>query len=188
MLVLSCAGAYVSGAAGSNACPAGSARIETEAACLTAVAAAGMTVGSVFVMTISSSPRGCYYFTSDNEAYFNTHAVGAGVSGTKLLCATVTTGAPPPPLCDARTCIHRRVHRRCASVRVYRTRTCAMHRAAATRLQRRSCACVSHKRARDRDGAWWRCGGGGGGTAGAIALRVGRRASDGGAVPYEHRQ
>ncbi len=40
-MVLSCAGAYVSGAEGSNVCPAGSARIETEAACRTAVAAAG---------------------------------------------------------------------------------------------------------------------------------------------------
>jgi hypothetical protein len=93
--VLSCAGAYVSGAAGSNACPAGSVRIETEAACRTAAAAAGKPAGSSsfpFVRTDSNRPRGCYY--SSNNAYFNTHAVGAGWSGFQLLCAALTTGAP----------------------------------------------------------------------------------------------
>ncbi len=91
------AGAYVSGAAGSNECPAGSARIETEAACRTAAAAAewGKTVGSGFVETDPNYPRGCY-FTS-NTAYFNTDAVGTGNSDAQLLCAAVsTTGAPPP--------------------------------------------------------------------------------------------
>ncbi len=96
--VLSCAGAYVSGAAGSNACPVGSARIEAEAACLTAAAAAGKTIpgSSFFVETYGSSPRGCYYSTSTNLAYFNTHAVGAGWSSAQLLCAALaaTTGAP----------------------------------------------------------------------------------------------
>ncbi len=94
--VLSCAGAYVSGAAGSNACPAGSARIETEAACRTAVTAAGSTPSSAFVETEPYYPRGCYYITSyssGNVAYFNAHAVGAGNSDAQLLCAAVTTGA-----------------------------------------------------------------------------------------------
>ncbi len=108
MAVLSCAGAYASGASGSNACPAGSVRIETEAACRTAAAAAGKTVRSGFVETYASYPRGCYYLTSDNTAYFNTHAVGAGNSGNQLLCAAlVTTGAPlhaptRPRACAAR--------------------------------------------------------------------------------------
>jgi hypothetical protein len=93
MAVLSCAGAYVSGAAGSNECPAGSARIESEAACRTAAAAAGKIVGSNFVETDPAYPRGCYYGTSYN-AYFNTHAGGAGSSGYQLLCAALTTGAP----------------------------------------------------------------------------------------------
>jgi hypothetical protein len=95
--VLSCAGAYVSGAAGSNACPAGSVRIETEAACRAAVAAVGKTAGSTFVETDPNYPRGCYYYsTLTNYAYFNTHAVGAGWSTVQLLCAAaaVTTGAP----------------------------------------------------------------------------------------------
>ena len=91
MAVLSCAGAYVSGAAGSNECPAGSARIETEAACRTAVAAAGKTFAGV--ETLSDYPRGCFYFTSGNNAYLNTDAVGAGNSNYQPLCA-VTTGAP----------------------------------------------------------------------------------------------
>ncbi len=107
MAVLSCAGAYVSGAAGSNACPAGSARIETEAACRTAVTAAGKRTGSPFVWTTSTCPRGCFYLTgSNNYAFFNTHAVGAGNSGYQLLCAALT-GAPlhaptRPRACAAR--------------------------------------------------------------------------------------
>ncbi len=101
MVVLSCAGAYVSGAAGSNACPAGSVRIVTEAACRTAAAAAGKTFD--WVETSAVFPRGCYYDTDDNNAYFNTHAVGAGNSEAQLLCTAVTTGAPAP-LNDARAC------------------------------------------------------------------------------------
>ncbi len=96
--MLSCAGAYVWGAAGSNACPAGSVRIETEAMCRTAAAAVGKTPGSPFMETLLYYPKGCYYF--NNDVYFNAHAVGAGVSRSQLLCAAVTTGAPstPPPL------------------------------------------------------------------------------------------
>jgi hypothetical protein len=90
--VLSCAGAYVSGDAGSNACPAGSVRIEAEAACRTAAAAASKTFAAV--VASSTAPRGCYYFTTNSNAWFNTHAVGAGNSNTQLLCdAAATTGA-----------------------------------------------------------------------------------------------
>ncbi len=93
--MLSCADAYVSGAIagadGSNECPAGSVRIETAAACFTAATDAGKTPWSPFVMTYDFYPRGCFYVTDSNYAYFNTHAVGAGLSGFQLLCAT---GAP----------------------------------------------------------------------------------------------
>ncbi len=100
MAVPSCAGAYVAGAAGSNACPAGSVRIETEAACRTAAAAAGKTPHpSNFVGTWSGEPRGCYYGTLSNNAWFNTHAVGAGYSTVQLLCAALTTGAPTRMCC-----------------------------------------------------------------------------------------
>jgi hypothetical protein len=95
--VLSCAGAYVSGADGSNECPAGSVRIATEDACRIAATAAGKTPDPrYFVWTLPDLPRGCYYWTSTNYAYFNTHAVGAGYSSTQLLCAALatTTGAP----------------------------------------------------------------------------------------------
>ncbi len=111
--VPSCAGAYVSGAAGSNECPAGSARIEAEAACRTAAAAAGKTFSAV--VTYATSPRGCYYvtgydygdYTSTSYAYFNAHAVGAdSYSWYQLLCGAVTTGAP--------------LTRRCADARVLR--------------------------------------------------------------------
>ena len=101
--VMSCAGAYVSGADGSNECPAGSVRIETEAACRTAVNAAGKTFSAVG--TSSAVPRGCYYFTTNSNAWFNTHAVGAGVSGYQMLCAAAaTTGGPPAPI-HAHVCV-----------------------------------------------------------------------------------
>jgi hypothetical protein len=91
------AGAYVSGAAGSNECPAGSVPIETAAACRTAAAAAGKTARSPFAETYATEPRGCVYCTaSGDNAYFNAHAVGAGNFNYQLLCAAVTTGAPPP--------------------------------------------------------------------------------------------
>ncbi len=98
--MLSCAGLYVSGDAGCNACPAGSTRIANQAACRTAATAAGKLVGSPFVETDADYPKGCYYVTSDNTAYFNTHAVGAGNSNARLLCAAAATaGAPPPHRC-----------------------------------------------------------------------------------------
>ena len=128
--MLSCAGAYVSGAAGSNECPAGSTRIANQAACRTAATAAGKLVGSPFVETESAYPRGCYYSISDNTAYFNRDAVGAGVSDYQVLCAAAaTTGAPPP--------------RRCA-------RLCALAWSAAQCMF--SDAHVSHARVRDRVG------------------------------------
>ncbi len=83
----------MSGDSGSNACPAGSVRIETEAACRTAAAAAGKGLASTFVGNFSTTPRGCYYTINDN-ALFNTHPVGAGKVGSRLLCAAAaTTGA-----------------------------------------------------------------------------------------------
>ncbi len=107
--VPSCAGAYVAGAAGSNACPAGSVRIEAEEACRTAAAAASLLVPWAFVVTNYARPRGCY--TTTNYAYFNTHAVGAGYALSQLLCAALaTTGAPPP--------LHHRARAYCAVLAV----------------------------------------------------------------------
>ncbi len=107
MPVLSCAGAYVSGAAGSNECPAGSVRIVTRGACRAAAAAAGKTAGSTvypFVETDRDVPRGCYYTTGGN-AHLNADADGFGASYARLLCAAVaTTGAPlhaPTRVCCA---------------------------------------------------------------------------------------
>ncbi len=91
---VSCAGAYVSGASGSNECPTGSVRITTEAECRSAAAFAGKPAapGSFpFVESYSTYPRGCYY-TIIGNAYFNPHAVGAGYPGYKLLCSAATTG------------------------------------------------------------------------------------------------
>ena len=88
--MLSSAGAYVSGAAGSNECPAGSVRIEAEAACRAAATATGKTAGSPFGVTSPIPPRGCYYSTITNRAFLNADAVGAGHPNARLLCA----GAP----------------------------------------------------------------------------------------------
>ncbi len=68
-------------------------RIEAEAACRTAAAAAGKIMRSDFVETDPAFPRGCYY-TFTNYSFFNLHAVGAGWSTFQLLCAVATTGAP----------------------------------------------------------------------------------------------
>ncbi len=116
--MLSWAGAYVSGAAGSNECPAGSVRIEAEEACRTAATAAGKSFG--FVETDSGKPRGCYYVTRYNRAYLNPHAVGAGYYNYQLLCAALaTTGAPLKR--------RRRTGARsaCTGARVCRHRACA---------------------------------------------------------------
>jgi hypothetical protein len=118
--VLSCAGAYVSGVAGSNECPAGSVRIETEAACRTAATPAGKTF--YIVETAPAYPRGCYHFTNGIYAWFNTHAVGAGNSNTRLLCAAgTTTGALSPcrrrtDACSACTGARACRHRACAAL------------------------------------------------------------------------
>jgi hypothetical protein len=79
----------MSGASGSNACPAGSVRIATEAACRTAATAAGKTFR--YAETNAYYPRGCFYDTGSNVLVFNTHAVGTGNSYAQPLCAT---GAP----------------------------------------------------------------------------------------------
>ncbi len=87
----------MSGADGSNACPASSARIETEAACRTAVAAAGKPAGPNFVQTAADYPRGCYYDSWYGYAHLNAHAVGAGVSYSQLLCAALATAGARVP-------------------------------------------------------------------------------------------
>ncbi len=95
LVVRSCAGAYVSGAVGSNECPAGSVRIVTEAACRNAAAAAGKTLN--LVVTSPNDPRGCAFSTQlVTLAYFNADAVGAGNPSAQLLCAVgASAGAPP---------------------------------------------------------------------------------------------
>ncbi len=179
--MLSCAGAYVFGPFFGNECPAGSVRIEAEAACRAAVAAAGKTPGSNFVETDPEFPRGCYYTRTYNYAYFNTHAVGAGDSDSQLLCAALTTGAPSSR--------RRRTDARgaCTGARACRHRACAARPSRAV--------CVIHGRHRDAhtytnrylytyiypygaDGARRRCrvahgSAGGGGRAGTGKARNG---------------
>jgi hypothetical protein len=85
-----CAGLYIYGVAGSNECPAKTARIVDTAMCERASAAAGLSFyGST---TSSNTPRGCSVGTS-SRTFLNTDLVGAGQANSRLLC-TVPTGAP----------------------------------------------------------------------------------------------
>ncbi len=117
--MLSCAGAYQSGADGSNECLAGYARIEDEAACRTLAPRFGKSVGSPFVQTVPYYPRGCYYLTMTWVVYFNNDLVGGGFQQRQLLCAALATGAPLHA--DARVdwCTGSRVRRDAACTRRY---------------------------------------------------------------------
>ncbi len=173
--MLSCAGAYVLGVAGSNECPAGTVRIETEAECRIAAAARGLKLWGVWMYMCDgcannwqSDPaaanilqndvnwlRGCYLVTFYDRVLFNTHAVGKGQPQGTLLCfdASATYGAPQ------RRCARTRVCTGACVCRV-RTGTCAIR------------ACV--------------CGGVGGAAAGRAHLcgLCGTSDSDGGAGRY----
>ncbi len=72
-------------------------RIETEAACGTAVATVSMNSKTFLGSdTNPSMPRGCYlYFADPHSAYLNTHLVGAGNAVVGLVCDT-NTGARVP--------------------------------------------------------------------------------------------
>ncbi len=95
----------MSGAAGSNECPAGSVRIETVAECRTAATVVGKDARQVDYNDYNFAfPRGCYYNIFGNYSVkLNAHPVGAGHSRHELLCAAVTTGAPPRAPSVART-------------------------------------------------------------------------------------
>ncbi len=81
----------MSGAAGSNECPAGSLRIETVAECHTAATVVGKDARQVAYNDYSYVfPRGCYYNTNGGSVKLNAHPVGAGDSRYELLCAAVT--------------------------------------------------------------------------------------------------
>ncbi len=85
----------MAGAAGSNECPAGSARIVTADACRTAVAATGKNFNNG-VVTSSSDPRGCMFSTQlVTLAYFNADAVGKGNAYAQLLCAAAASAGAP---------------------------------------------------------------------------------------------
>ena len=89
LTALCAADAYLLGSAGSNACPTGSMRIDTAAACRSAAAALGRSWGSSGPW--DTYPKGCFY---QSEVYFNTHATGSSSAYTQPLCFA---GAPLPP-------------------------------------------------------------------------------------------
>jgi hypothetical protein len=79
---------YITGAAGSNACPTGSTRIDDPTACKNAAVAMGVT-WDLPVKATDNRPKGCY-LSSTQAVSFNTHATGRGAGGYTPLCA----GAP----------------------------------------------------------------------------------------------
>ncbi len=88
-----CAVNYVLGTANSNACPAGSSKITTEATCEAAAKAVGKPYGGSYSNTIF--PSGCYL--SSGEVNLNAHPTGGAFATAQPLCRG--TGAPfqPPP-------------------------------------------------------------------------------------------
>ena len=86
-----------------NTCPAGAARIATEAACQTAASAMGLAYGSS--STDSTYPKGCYRWSDDGAVYFNPHATGGANAQSQPLCSgssvagTLSPGAAPVSGC-----------------------------------------------------------------------------------------
>jgi hypothetical protein len=82
-----CAG-FADGAANTNACPPGSSKIGSEAACAGAAAAVGRAWGGS--VTYADVPSGCSY-ADGNFVFFNPHPTGRPRPGWAPLCA----GKPP---------------------------------------------------------------------------------------------
>jgi hypothetical protein len=91
-----CAGDYVLGAASTNACLAGAAKLTTAAECEAAAAALGKLYGGAFPKPLR--PSGCFLDTSDGKAYFNPSATGAAARNSQPLCVF---GAPRLRVCAA---------------------------------------------------------------------------------------
>ncbi len=76
------------GAAGSNACPAGSYVIVDEAQCQAAAATTRKDWRGG--ESLPGMPRGCYWYTSTSNVYLNAHATGAAFQYAQPLCAVGT--------------------------------------------------------------------------------------------------
>ena len=77
-------GAVVFGNVGSNLCPDGYMRIETESTCQSAAAVERIAYMDKLVSPFF--PKGCFVDRQNNRVYFNTHASGAGEPDSRLLC------------------------------------------------------------------------------------------------------
>jgi hypothetical protein len=85
------AGKLAWGVKGSNACPAGSYIITDATQCRAAAATAGKpwaNVGSWY-----DNPRGCFWYTVNNDVNLNTHSTGRADPNRQPLCAVPATGA-----------------------------------------------------------------------------------------------
>ena len=84
---------YITGAAGSNACPMGSTRIDDLTECQNAADAIGTTWDGSGQN--AGSPKGCY-LPSTQTVSFNTHATGSGAAGFTPLCAGTPAASIAP--------------------------------------------------------------------------------------------
>jgi hypothetical protein len=99
------AGKYAWGAAGRNACPDGTARIDDLTACQAAATAAGK-APPISIDDDDLSPKGCYSSTFSTGVSFNAHVTGAWIRidpDILLLCAGTGATRPPRPR-RANTC------------------------------------------------------------------------------------
>ena len=109
------AGKYTWGAAGKNACPDGTARIDDLTACQAAAAAAGK--NGAIRENSDLFPKGCYSSTTSPNVYFNAHVTGATTqidADILLLCAGTGATRPPRPrranTCTSGCCHYRGIY------------------------------------------------------------------------------
>jgi hypothetical protein len=83
----------VYGTPNANNCPAGSARIDTEAECQIAASVLQLTYEGLY--NDRGAPKGCFRYTGTPSPgiYYNPHATGGGEPSSRPLCTTST--APP---------------------------------------------------------------------------------------------
>ena len=97
--LLPCAGLFVAGAIGTNVCPAGSTRIDTESLCMQASASYGQPYDPDFTTWPSAAhPRGCMGGINAGKVYFNPTPTGQGNSKFAPLCYRGNPVAPTTAL------------------------------------------------------------------------------------------
>jgi hypothetical protein len=93
-----CRAAFEIGGTNSNDCPQSYSRLETEAACKSLAAIAGVSMDANS-QAYKYYPAGCFWHTVNGKFYWNTHGSGASSSFAQPLCAGAPARPAPPPEC-----------------------------------------------------------------------------------------